>query len=67
MKATPIVRVFKVNGRTLPDPDPKLDPEQVRGVLAAAEPSVASAVLQGPTFENGRQVYAFTSAVGTKG
>ena len=67
MKKTPIKRVFKHNNRTIPDPDPNLTPEQVRGILASTDPSLASAVLQGPTYDGGKQVYTLTTAVGTKG
>ena len=67
MKTTPIRRVFKFGGRTLPDPNPKLEPEQVRGVLAATHPEIASAVLQGPSYDKGREEYEFVTAVGTKG
>lgn len=67
MRTQPLTRAFRLNGRTIPDPDPSLAPEQVRAVLATTDPSIASAVLQGPTYESGRQIYTFTTAIGTKG
>lgn len=67
MKPTPIRRTFKFNGRTLPDPNPKLEPEQVRGILAASHPEITSAVLQGPSYKGDKAVYEFVTATGTKG
>ncbi len=67
MQPKPVQRVFRHGTRNIPDPDPSLTPEQVRALLTAGDPSFASAVLQGPTYENGTAIYTLTTTVGTKG
>ena len=62
-----VERVFKYNNRNLPDPNPKLTPEQVKDQFAAQYPELATAVITGPALVGGKQVYAFERAVGTKG
>lgn len=67
MKVTAITRVFTFDGQEYPDPNPNLNPEQVRGILAAMNPSITSAILEGPSFKNGKEAYSFVQSVGTKG
>lgn len=67
MKKERVERVFKYNNRNLPDPNPKLTPEQVKDQFAAQYPELAGAVIHGPALTGGKQVYTFERAVGTKG
>lgn len=67
MKISPIKRGFQYNSQNLGDPNPKLAPEQVRELFAAARPELSSAAIEGPELVNGRQVYRFVTQVGTKG
>ena len=62
-----VKRVFKFNGRTYPDPNPRLSPELVKSQLAVADPQLASAVIEGPTYDGDTATYTFTRSVGTKG
>lgn len=67
MKSSKLTRRFVFNGRTLPDPNPSLTPEQVKGVIAAQYPEATSSVVEGPTYEGGFETYHLTRSVGTKG
>lgn len=67
MKTQPITRGFQYNGQNLGDPNPKLPPEQVKELFAAARPELSSAAIEGPEVVNGRQLYRFVKQVGTKG
>lgn len=62
-----ITRSFKFGGRTLPDPNPKLSPAQVKDIYAAQYPELASAAVEGPELKHGQQVYTLVRQVGTKG
>ena len=48
MQTSVVTREFTFNGVKLPDPDPKLSPEQVRSVLATMYPDIATASITGP-------------------
>lgn len=48
MQASSVTREFTFNGVRLPDPDPKLSPEEVRAVLATMYPDIATASITGP-------------------
>lgn len=61
------VRVFKYGATTLPDPMPHGTPEQVKMMLCAAYPELASAAIEGPTVKGDKLVFQFMRAVGTKG
>jgi PRTRC genetic system protein C len=67
MNSQPIKRGFQYNGQSLGDPNPKLPPEQVKEIFAAARPELAGATIEGPELVNGRQLYRFVKQVGTKG
>ncbi len=67
LEARPVTRVFKFNNRSLPDPNPKMTPLQVKDVYAAQHPELASAGVEGPVLKNGQQVYTLARQVGTKG
>ena len=60
-------RVFRYSGLVLPDPDARLDLESVRSMYAATYPEITTAALTGPEAVDGKLVYTFTKAIGTKG
>jgi PRTRC genetic system protein C len=62
-----MARVFTYNGMELPDPDPKMKPDQVREIFAVTYPDLATAKIEGPTKKGDNEVYKFTRAVGAKG
>jgi PRTRC genetic system protein C len=62
-----IKREFRFNGKRLPDPNPKLNPEGVRGVYQAQFPELVNAILEGPILEGGVQLYRFATRVGKNG
>lgn len=62
-------RIFKLDGRTLADPDPNLDVEAVRRFFAA-QPQYAvltTAEYKGPTQEGRTIVHEFSTKVRVKG
>jgi PRTRC genetic system protein C len=60
-------RLFRYSGLSLPDPDSRLDVESVRSLYAATYPEITTAALAGPEAVDGKLVYTFTKAIGTKG
>lgn len=59
-------RIFIVDGREFPDPDPNLNIDQVRDVMASFFPELANAThTETPRDED--TVYEFQRKVGTKG
>jgi PRTRC genetic system protein C len=60
-------RLFRYAGITLPDPDGRLDVESVRSLYAATYPEITTAALTGPETVDGKLVYTFAKAIGTKG
>ena len=62
-----VTRRFKFNGRILPDLNPALTPEMVKAQYAMSHPELASAVIEGPTYDAATETYTFTRSVGTKG
>lgn len=67
IKVTQLERSFSYNGVVLPDPGTTLSLEQVRDVYSAAFPEIVSASIEGPEQKNGKLLYVFRKAVGTKG
>ena len=67
MQTGVITREFSFNGVKLPDPDPKLSPEQVRSVLATMYPDIATASIAGPEAVGDKLRYNFVRAIGAKG
>ncbi len=67
IETTALARRFTYNGAKLLDPGAALSPEQVRDFYCAAYPDLATAEIEGPTQQDGVQVYTFRRAVGTKG
>ena len=63
----PLKRVFKYNGRSLPDPDPAMAPDEVRAFYATTYPELQSGVVDGPEEAGTRLHYELRRAVGTKG
>jgi PRTRC genetic system protein C len=60
-------RRFSYLGLQLPDPDPKLTPEQVRDLYSATYPELTTAAIEGPEATGGTLQYKLTRAIGTKG
>ena len=54
-------------GQKLPDPDPKLSPEEVRNLYAHQYPDIATAAITGPEAVGDKLRYQFTRAIGSKG
>jgi PRTRC genetic system protein C len=67
MQASSVTREFTFNGVKLPDPDPKLSPEEVRAVLATMYPDIATASITGPEAVGDKLRYNFVRAIGAKG
>jgi PRTRC genetic system protein C len=67
MQTSIVTREFSFNGVKLPDPDPKLSPEQVRSVLATMYPDIATASIAGPEAVGDKLRYNFVRAIGAKG
>ena len=60
-------RLFRYSGGlVLPDPDPSLGMEAVRQVYASSYPEIITAAVSGPELVDGKHVYTFKMAVGTK-
>ena len=67
MQTGVVTREFSFNGVKLPDPDPRLSPEQVRSVLATMYPDIATASITGPEAVGDKLRYNFVRAIGAKG
>ncbi len=64
---TTLKRVFKHGAIELPDPNPRLSPEQVRDQYAATYPGLATASIKGPDYGEGKESYSFKETLGAKG
>jgi len=67
MKSTPMRRQFSFNGLTLPDPNPQISVEDVRGIFALQYPEIATAAISGPEAVGDTMKYSFERAIGSKG
>jgi PRTRC genetic system protein C len=67
MKSVAMKRQFSFGGLKLPDPDPRMTVEEVRGVLALQYPEIATASLRGPEAVGETLKYTFERAIGSKG
>jgi PRTRC genetic system protein C len=67
MTIAPMKRTFEFQGIRLPDPNPAMSVEQVRGIFATQYPEIATASLTGPETVGDKCVYRFERAIGTKG
>ena len=62
-----IERIFEYSGMRLNDPDPTMNPEDVKNFYAAVYPELSQAVIEEPVRRGDTLVYAIKRAVGTKG
>lgn len=60
-------RIFVIDEREFPDPDPKLELDQVRQTFVPFFPDLANAEATGPAKRGDDEVYEFKRKVGTKG
>jgi PRTRC genetic system protein C len=67
IELTALTREFTYNGVKLPDPNPSLTPEEVRAIYANQYPELATASITGPEASQGKLLYNFVRAIGTKG
>jgi PRTRC genetic system protein C len=67
MKVEKLVREFKYGSLALADPDPAQSPEEVKTFYAGMYPELNNAEIEGPDHKNGKSLYTFRKAVGTKG
>lgn len=67
IKVEKVVRVFKYNSVTMPDPGVNLSPEQVRDIYSANYPELATAEIEGPVTSGNKLQYKFVKSAGTKG
>lgn len=67
METTLLEREFRYNAVRLADPLPTLTLLQVRDFYSNVHPELTSADIEGPELVNGKHIYTFRRAVGTKG
>lgn len=67
MEITQLARAFRYNSVDLPDPGAQYKPEAVRELYSATYPEIVNAAIEGPEEKDGKLVYTFRRAVGTKG
>ena len=60
-------RSFTYNGVKLPDPDPRMTPEEVKAAYGHQYPELATAAITGPEASGDQLLYSFVRAIGTKG
>ena len=65
LKPTP--REFQYETVRLPDPNPDFTVEQVRAFYATTYPDITTATLSGPEARNGKMMFTFGRAIGSKG
>lgn len=65
MKILP--RTFKYNGIVLEDPDPEMDPEEVKDFYANIYPELTQAIIEEPEQGDDSVEYTFRRSYGTKG
>jgi PRTRC genetic system protein C len=62
-----LARSFSYNGVKLPDPDPRMTPEEVKAVYSHQYPELTTAAITGPEASGEQLLYSFARAIGTKG
>lgn len=67
MQSQVIDRVFKYGAMTLEDPGIQYSPEQVMAFYANTYAELTNAAVEGPEEKDGKNLYTFRKAVGTKG
>jgi len=60
-------RSFTYNGVRLPDPDPRMSPEEIKAIYSHQYPELATAAITGPEASGDQLLYSFVRAIGTKG
>jgi PRTRC genetic system protein C len=60
-------RGFTYDGVKLPDPDPRMTPEDVKAAHSHQYRELATAAITGPEASGEHLVYSFVRAIGTKG
>lgn len=60
-------RSFTYNGLKLPDPDPRMTPEEVKAIYSNQYAELATAGITGPEATGENLQYSFVRAIGTKG
>jgi PRTRC genetic system protein C len=60
-------RSFSYNGVKLPDPDPRMTPEEVKTLYSHQYPELATAAITDPEGSGENLRYSFVRAIGTKG
>ena len=48
LKASSLPREFVFNGSRIPDPDPRMNIDQIRDLLTPSYPEIATAIMTGP-------------------
>jgi len=67
IQARTLSRSFSYNGLKLPDPDPRMTPEEVKSLYSHQYPELATAAISGPEASGDQMQYSFVRAIGTKG
>ena len=67
MTVTPGTRIFAYRGLTLPDPDCRLSPEEVKAAFSIQYPELTTAAINGPEVVGDKLRWEFVTAVGAKG
>jgi len=67
MKTAVMRREFSFLGVKLPDPNPQMSIEDIRGLLAMQYPEIATASITGPEAVGDTLRYTFERAIGSKG
>ena len=67
MTVTPAIRTFAYSSIVLPDPNPKLSPEEVKAIYSAQYPELATAAITGPEAVGDKLRYEFVRQIGAKG
>ena len=62
-----LVRSFTYNGVKLPDPDPRMTPDEVKAIYSHQYPELATAAVTGPEASGDHLQFSFVRAIGTKG
>lgn len=60
-------RIFRMNGRDLPDPDPTMKPAEVLGHYARQFPKLLGGKIIDPVIEGDKHVYELRQSFGDKG
>jgi PRTRC genetic system protein C len=67
MEIQTLEREFNYNGVKLPDPNPHMSVEEVKEMYSAQYPELLTAAIEGPEMIDGKMMFKFVRAVGSKG